>query len=103
MFGMSDLQPVIYVIVANTEIVFETLMTSFVLKKTVSGMQYFAVFLVVLSVPLSIYDPTPNSSSFGGTNQRLLVGVLLSLASRLASSLNTILAEKFLGEEKRQK
>ena len=34
--GLTSLPPTIYVIVANTEIIFETLMTRFVLKKTIS-------------------------------------------------------------------
>ena len=49
MFGLSILDPVLYVICANTEIVFETLMTKFILGKTVSWLQITAVFFVLFA------------------------------------------------------
>jgi drug/metabolite transporter (DMT)-like permease len=77
-------------------------MTIFILKKSVSWYQYTAVVLVLLGVVIALYDP--KSDSFGGgessdgnssiTKKELLSGVGLSLVSRFASSLNTVLAEK---------
>lgn len=102
MYSLSILPPVLTVICSNTEIVFETLMTIFILKKSVSWYQYTAVVLVLLGVVIALYDP--KSDSFGGgessdgnssiTKKELLSGVGLSLVSRFASSLNTVLAEK---------
>ena len=103
MYGMSFLPPVIYIIVASTEIVWETIMTRCVLMKSVSLLQYFAVLVVIISVPLSIYNPTPGADSFEDSNKSKLKGILLGLSSRFASSLNTILAERFLGLEKKSK
>jgi len=109
MIGLSVLSPIVYVICANTEIVWETFMTRTLLKKKVTSLQYSAVLLVLLAIPLSIYDPATKSfgqenddESSGGTSG-LVLGISLSLASRFASSLNTILAERFLGEEKKTK
>lgn len=57
MFGLSALPPTLYVICANTEIVFETLMTKFILKRAVTWLQIFAVNLVIAAVAISLYDP----------------------------------------------
>lgn len=57
MFGLSALPPTLYVICANTEIVFETLMTKFILKRAVTWMQIAAVTLVIAAVAISLYDP----------------------------------------------
>lgn len=115
MFGLSVLSPIVYIICSNSEIVFETLLTKVLLKKNISTLQMLAVCLVILAVPVSIYDPETNSFNGGGDDDGeddsqdsngssyLLLGIALSLGSRLASSLNTILAEKFLGVEKKTK
>jgi drug/metabolite transporter (DMT)-like permease len=102
MFSLATLPPVITVICSNTEIVFETTMSIFILKKEVSRMQYSAVGLVLLGVLIALWDPT--SQTFGGglssgssssaSSGILLLAVGLSISSRFASSLNTILAEQ---------
>jgi hypothetical protein len=97
MYGLSSLPPTLYVICANTEIVFETAMTKLILKRDVTFLQYIAVFLVLSAVILSLYNPNDNVFGQGDSNsstEYILIGVGLSLASRFASSLNTILAEK---------
>jgi drug/metabolite transporter (DMT)-like permease len=97
MYGLSTLPPTLYVICANTEIVFETAMTKFILHRQVSPLQYVAVFLVLSAVILSLYNPNDHVFGQGDSSsspESILIGVGLSLASRFASSLNTILAEK---------
>lgn len=97
MYGLSALPPTLYVICANTEIVFETAMTKVILHRSVSYLQYGAVFLVLAAVVLSLYNPNDHVFGQGDSNSStsdILIGVGLSLASRFASSLNTILAEK---------
>lgn len=99
--GLTTLPPTIYVICANTEIVFETIMTKVILQKDVNLSQLFAVALVIGGVSISLYNPV--SKRYGHNENisqwNLIVGVLLSLASRFASSVNTISAEKFLGRD----
>jgi drug/metabolite transporter (DMT)-like permease len=99
--GITSLPASIYVICANTEIVFETIMTKVVLGREVSWMQLIAVGLVVSGVSISLYDPKNNRYGDGdGVSQTsLLLGVTVSLLSRFASSLNTILADRFLGKD----
>jgi drug/metabolite transporter (DMT)-like permease len=102
MYSFTILPPVLAVICSNTEIVFETAMTIFVLKKSVSRYQYSAVVLVLAGVISALYDP--KTKSFGGgegsngdekiSSQQIFIGVGLSLISRFASSLNTVLAER---------
>lgn len=99
--GLTTLPPTIYVICANTEIVFETIMTKAILKKNVNMLQIFSVALVISGVAASLYNPISKRYGHNENVDRshLIIGVALSLASRLASSLNTISAEKFLGTD----
>lgn len=103
MFSLATLPPVLTVICSNTEIIFETGMSIFILKQSVSTFQYTAVVLVLLGVLIALWDPV--SCTFGGGQQNssgsghisqglLLMAVCISIVSRFASSLNTILAEK---------
>jgi drug/metabolite transporter (DMT)-like permease len=94
--GITSLPPTIYVICSNTEIVFETILTWSLLRRNISYLQMFAVCLVIIGVMVSLYNP--NSGKYGDnenvSNSALVTGVILSLFSRLCSSVNTILAEK---------
>jgi drug/metabolite transporter (DMT)-like permease len=96
--GIVSLPPTIYAIIANTEIVFETMMTRIILKRTISKLQMLAVALVIAGVMVSLYDP--HTGKYGeeeNVSQHALVsGIILSLASRFTSSLNTILADRFV-------
>ena len=95
--GIVSLPATIYAIVANTEIVFESFMTRFILKRPVSKLQMLAVALVIAGVMISLYDP--HTGTFGENDNvskhALFTGIILSLASRFASSLNTVLADKY--------
>lgn len=106
MFSYTMLPPVLAVITANTEIVWETVMTIIVLKKKVSNLQYGAVVLVIAGVVLALYDPRDGTLGDGNGHTKsstILIGCALSFSSRFASSLNTILAEKFLGKGAKSK
>ncbi len=94
--GIVNLPATIYAIVANTEIVFETIMTKVVLGRSISKLQILAVSLVICGVMISLYDPTTNQygENDNVSQGTLISGVVLSLCSRLASSLNTILADR---------
>lgn len=99
--GITSLPASIYVICANTEIVFETIMTKVILRREVSYLQLASVVFVLAGVSISLYDPKKGRYGDGqGVSQtQLLTGVFMSLLSRLASSLNTILADRFLGKD----
>ena len=71
-------------------------MTTLILKRQVSLLQYLSVVLVILGIAVSMYHPNTNSYGAGASlsTGSLVFGLALSSASRLASSLNTILAER---------
>eukprot|EP01034_Spumella_vulgaris_P026770 gene26770-33403_t len=92
--SLAALPPVITVICSNTEIVFETAM----------------MVLVLCGVLFALWDPRTNTmggelsdDSNTSSNAALLFAVAMSISSRFASSLNTILAEKFLGKGAKSK
>lgn len=94
--GLVTLPPTIYVIAANTEIVFEALMTRVFLRRTLTRLQRISVLFVLLGVFIALYDPKHKEY---GKNQNvsqlaLLSGLAISLLSRLFSALNTVLADK---------
>lgn len=96
MIGLTSLPPTIYVIAANTEIVFEAILTRLYLGREVSYLQITAVCFVILGVMVSLYNPTTNTY---GENENvsqaaLIGGLAVSILSRFASSVNTVLADK---------
>lgn len=88
-FGLSTLPATLYVICANTEIVFETLMTKYILKRDVSGLQVIAVILVICAVTISLYDPTTKTygtgDSTGQSSSVILMGKHLKLRKYYSS------------------
>lgn len=88
----------IYAIVANTEIVFECIMTKVYLRREVSMLQVIAVSLVIAGVLVSLWNPV--TGDYGSTDDDgydssdLLFGLGVSVVSRVASSVNTILADR---------
>jgi len=106
MIALTSLSPIIYLVCSNTEIVWETLLTRFFLKKDISLLQLLAISLVVVAVPLSVYDDDDDDGSSSSDDQTGLTQVLavaFSLSSRLASSLGVILSEQILGSEAKTK
>jgi drug/metabolite transporter (DMT)-like permease len=94
--GLTSLPPTLYVIIANTEIIFEVMMSRFLLGKPANQLQRVAIVLVMAGVLIALYNPVNHKF---GSNQSvsqttLLVGVFLSLLSRFTSALNTVLADK---------
>jgi hypothetical protein len=105
--GIATLPAVLSVICANSEIVFQTVLSRTVLAKPVSLLQLCAVILILMGVIVSIYTPgkgfsnddyTSNNSSF-----TLVAGIAWTLLSRFLSSLNSVLAEKYLGLDVKSK
>jgi drug/metabolite transporter (DMT)-like permease len=102
MIGLTSLPPTLYVITANTEILFEAILTRFYLHRKVSSMQLMAVFFVVAGVTVSLYHHTvtPDSHPLESSKKHhlwsLYLGVAVSIFSRFASSLNTVLADKYV-------
>ena len=105
MVGLTTLPPTIYVIAANSEIIFEALLTRCYLHRTVSVWQILSVLCVVFGVAISLYT-TPSmrrqrddasrdidTQTEGGRNG-LAVGVAVTIMSRFASAMNTVLADK---------
>jgi len=102
--GLSTLPPTIYTIVANTEIVFEGLLSCFYLKRTLSSLQIASIAFVVIGVIVSLWNPADGTYGEGNNNTTaddMVLGLGVSFLSRLASSLNTILADKFLGKDRK--
>jgi len=103
--GITTLPPTIYAIVANTEIVFECLMTKLYLKREITVYQVVSMCLVIAGVIVSLWDPV--AGTYGeegddqGSTETLMYGLSLSFLSRFASSWNTILADRFLGRDRK--
>lgn len=102
-YGIVDLPPTLYVITANTEIVWESFMTQFILGRRINIYQFTAVCMVISGVAIALYDPSNNTygASSGATRSQVTTGVCLSLLSRFLSALNTILAERLLGKDRK--
>jgi drug/metabolite transporter (DMT)-like permease len=97
MVGLTTLPPTIYVITANSEIIFEAMLTRLYLKRSVSRLQVLSVLCVIIGVAVSLYT-TPSMRQGGtadnGLNKTLVMGVSVTVLSRLASAFNTVLADK---------
>jgi drug/metabolite transporter (DMT)-like permease len=95
-YGIVNLPPTLYVISANSELIWEALLTYFVLNRDLNKYHLTAVFMILFAICLSLYDPKTNT--YGETNNvstyQLTVGLSLSAISRFLSALNTILAER---------
>jgi drug/metabolite transporter (DMT)-like permease len=102
--GITALPAVLSVTCANSEVVFQTILSRILLNKKISNLQYFGVGLIIIGVVVSMYIP---GVGFGDTSGGMeagslstlgwTAGIIVSLASRFISSLNTVLAEKYLG------
>jgi drug/metabolite transporter (DMT)-like permease len=94
--GLTSLPPTLYVIIANTEIIFEVMMSRVLLGKPANRLQRVAILFVLAGVFIALYDPVNKKfgSSQSVSQTTLLVGVFLSLLSRFMSALNTVLADK---------
>jgi drug/metabolite transporter (DMT)-like permease len=66
MYSLALLPPVLNVICANTEIVWESVMTVFILRKSVSTYQKIAVILVICGVFIALWDPECSCVGGGG-------------------------------------
>jgi drug/metabolite transporter (DMT)-like permease len=104
--GLTSLPPTLYAIIANTEIVFEGFLTRFYLGRKLRKYQILSIIFVICGVLVSLWDPV--KGTFGkeddshNTNSKTLVtGILVSLLSRITSSINTILADRFLGRDRK--
>mmetsp|Transcript_31998 Transcript_31998/g.84308 ORF Transcript_31998/g.84308 Transcript_31998/m.84308 type:complete len:297 (-) Transcript_31998:132-1022(-) len=100
--GINELSGMAYVICSNTEIVFAAFFSVTLLGKKLNMYQYSAIFLVLMAVMLSVYDPSTNS--FGGDTGKqdgFILGVTLTVTSRLLSAFNSVLAEWCLGQNKK--
>ena len=94
--GLTTLPAVLYTIASNTEIVFETVMTKVILNRSISILQAIAVSLVCIGVIISVYNPVTKTWGDSVSKRDLIIGLILTISSRFASSLNSILADKFL-------
>jgi drug/metabolite transporter (DMT)-like permease len=94
--GLTTLPPTLYVIMANTEIIFEAFMSSTILGRKLNVWQYTSISFVLAGVVIALYNPV--SHKFGSyehiSDNNLMIGVFVSLLSRFVSSLNTVLADR---------
>jgi drug/metabolite transporter (DMT)-like permease len=105
-FGINYLSGVVYVVCANTEVIFAALLSSLVLGKHVNRFQIFAIGLVIGALVFAILDPKTWKFEKGGdpqhpTSNHFAIGIALTIASRFLSAVNSILAEKMLGKNKK--
>jgi hypothetical protein len=105
-FGINYLSGVVYVVCANTEIIFAALLSSLVLGKHVNVYQIFAIVLVVGSLVFATLDPKTwkfesNGDPEDPDSNHFAIGIVLTIASRFLSAVNSILAEKMLGKNKK--
>ena len=102
-YGINALPGPLYVITANTEIIFTTMLNRLWLKKELTWHQYVAVNLVMIGVCMGLYDPSCHC--FGSdpyiSNKELWIGLSCSILSRFVSALNSNLAEKILGNSRK--
>ena len=79
------------------------------LRRAVTWAQILAVCLVLAGVAVTLTNPKSGAFAEGDdkavntSQEKIFFGMLMALASRFASSLNTILAEKFLGKDAKSK
>mgnify|MGYP003387045547 CR=1 FL=1 len=99
-YGIVNLPAILYVISSNTEIVWESMMTYFILGRNIDSYQLTAVLFVILGVIISLYDPKTGTlgdpKEHTDDRRQILIGLGLSCISRFLSSLNTILAERYV-------
>lgn len=101
--GINELSGMAYVVCSNTEIVFASLFSVTLLGKPMNAWQVSAVALVLGAVALAVYDP--GTGTFGGvesgSSDGFLLGASSTIASRLLSAFNSVLAEWALGQNKK--
>ena len=104
-FGINYLSGSLYVIAANSEIVFTTLLSVCLDKDAVTRYQLGAVLLTILALAVSLYDPA--SGTFFKENpgaksaQNFRVG--FAEISRFLSALNSVLSSKLLGKDRKSR
>ena len=102
--GINNLSSVVYVVCANTEVIFAAAISALVLKKAPNSYQVAAIFLVLGAVIFAVWDP--DTGEFEGQDGKgdqdsMVLGILLTCFSRFLSAFNSILAEKTLGKNRK--
>jgi drug/metabolite transporter (DMT)-like permease len=95
-----------YVVCANTEIVFCAFLSWTVLGQHVNRYQISAIALVIGSVIFAALHPTTwkfdaNGGNSNSTPQQFITGIVLTVSSRFLSACNSIVAQKMLGANKK--
>jgi drug/metabolite transporter (DMT)-like permease len=93
--GLTSLPPILYVICANTEVVFQAILTKLILSKNITKLQLVSIVLVIIGFSITISHTLSVNARDIPFNQ-LCLGVIMSLLSRLCSSLNNVFAERYL-------
>lgn len=95
--GLTTLPPTMYVIAANTEIIFEAGLTAFILRRPMSIRQIASMLFVISGVLVSLYDPKTNKygENENVSQHALVFGFVISLVSRFVSALNAVLADRY--------
>jgi drug/metabolite transporter (DMT)-like permease len=105
-FGIIYLTGIVYVVCANTEIVFVALLSYFVVGKNVNAYQVAGVVLIILALLFAVVDTTTwTFESDGGnsnsTHEQFITGVTLTIISRFLSACNSLIAAQMLGKNKK--
>ena len=97
-YGIVNLPAILYVISSNTEIVWESMMTYFILGRNIDSYQCIAIIFVLSGIVISLYNPKTytfgESENENYTNLQIITGISTSCLSRFLSSINVILTEQ---------
>jgi drug/metabolite transporter (DMT)-like permease len=95
--GLTSLPPTLYAVIANTDLVFQALLTKLVLGRALSVLQIGAVVCVIAGLLISLYDPIAKKygSNENISEAQLITGVTIALFARLTGVLNTVLADRY--------
>ena len=93
----------VYVVLANSDLIFNTILSRLVLKKQFTHFHYLAVVIAIVGVCLMAVSDLQNAHACGGNvcgDNYYLTGTLMALGSALASAINSVVADKVLTKDK---
>jgi len=103
-YGLNALPASIYVVCATSDLVFNTLLSRFLLKRTFTVYHYSAVVIAMSGIVLVATDNSKSThyKCDGDTcADDFLPGILMAVGSAFCSAVNSVLADKLLSVDKK--
>ena len=103
-YGLNALPASIYVVCATSDLVFNTILSRFFLKKTFTVYHYSAVVIAMSGIALVATDNSKSThyECDGDTcADDFLPGIAMAVGSALCSAINSVLADKLLSVDKK--